>query len=382
MAKLEDLTNGSVVHGLLSGEPVTVVSTKWYGSSSVEVIFKTNHGTTGSQILYREDEPSLDVLEKSLPWSFDVDGNKLRLVSEAYRIHLAHLFDPYLAVHTSAIEPLPHQISAVYEEMLPRLPLRYVLADDPGAGKTIMTGLLLKELIIRGDLKRCLIVSPGNLAEQWQDELFQKFHLRFEILTNDRLESAVTGNIFTEVNFCIARLDKLARNAELQEKLKVTDWDLIVCDEAHKMSATMWGGEVKYTKRYQLGRLLSSITRHFLLLTLEHHPDDRRCRYADRRCRSRRYHRYAQRMDRLQCSCIPDSAGLQLCGHTDELLQLHHRCCVSGSVPPDSRAGCFHRHQPHRPVCLHRAGRTELRHQPLLLRRFPDSWFLQSGGRA
>lgn len=271
MAQLEDLTNGSVVHGLLSGETVTVVSTKWYGSSSVEVIFKTNHGTTGSQILYREDEPSLEILEKSLPWSFDVDGEKQRLVSEAYRIHLAHLFDPYLAVHTSAIEPLPHQISAVYEEMLPRLPLRYVLADDPGAGKTIMTGLLLKELIVRGDLKRCLIVSPGNLAEQWQDELFQKFHLRFEILTNDRLESAVTGNIFTEVNFCIARLDKLARNSELQEKLKVTDWDLIVCDEAHKMSATMWGGEVKYTRRYQLGRLLSGITRHFLLLTATPH---------------------------------------------------------------------------------------------------------------
>lgn len=171
MARLEELSNGSIVEGLLSGEAVTVVSTKWYGSSSMEVFYKTNRGSTGSQILYREDEPSLTVLEKSLPWSFDVGGDKLRLVSEAYRIHLAHLFDPYLAVHTSAIEPLPHQISAVYEEMLPRLPLRYVLADDPGAGKTIMTGLLLKELIIRGDLKRCMIVSPGNLAEQWQDEL-------------------------------------------------------------------------------------------------------------------------------------------------------------------------------------------------------------------
>ena len=207
MAKLEDLSVGSVVNGLLSGEPITVVSTKWYGSSSMEVFYKTNQGTTGSQILYRDDEATLSVLEKSLPWSFDVEGEKLRLVSEAYRIHLAHLFDPYLAVHTSAIEPLPHQISAVYEEMLPRLPLRYVLADDPGAGKTIMTGLLLNELIIRGDLKRCMIVSPGNLAEQWQDELYQKFHLRFEILTNDRLESAVTGNVFTEMNFCIARLD-------------------------------------------------------------------------------------------------------------------------------------------------------------------------------
>lgn len=271
MAKLEDLTVGSVVNGLLSGEPITVVSTKWYGSSSMEVFYKTNQGSTGSQILYRDDEGSLTLLEKSLPWSFDIAGDKMRLVSEAYRIHLAHLFDPYLAVHTSAIEPLPHQISAVYEEMLPRLPLRYVLADDPGAGKTIMTGLLLKELIIRGDLKRCMIVSPGNLAEQWQDELFQKFHLRFEILTNDRLESAVTGNVFTEVNYCIVRLDKLARNAELQEKLKVTDWDLIVCDEAHKMSATMWGGEAKYTKRYQLGRMLSSIARHFLLLTATPH---------------------------------------------------------------------------------------------------------------
>lgn len=271
MAKLEELTVGSVLEGLLPGEPVTVVSTKWYGTGSMDVFYKTHQGKTGSQILYRDDEPSLTVLEKSLPWSFDIPGEQLRLVSEAYRIDLAHLFDPYLAVHTSAIEPLPHQISAVYEEMLPRLPLRFVLADDPGAGKTIMTGLLLKELIIRGDLKRCLIVSPGNLAEQWQDELFSKFHLRFEILTNDRLESAVTGNVFTELNYCIARLDKLSRNEELQRKLAVTDWDLIVCDEAHKMSATMWGGEIKYTKRYQLGKLLSSIARHFLLLTATPH---------------------------------------------------------------------------------------------------------------
>ena len=271
MARLEDLSTGTVVCGVLPSEPVTIVSTKWYGNTSMEVIYKTNQGSTGSQLLFREDEPSLEIAEKSLPWSFDVPGERLRLVSEAYRIHLAHLFDPYLAVHTSAIEPLPHQISAVYEEMLPRLPLRYVLADDPGAGKTIMTGLLIKELMIRGDLRRCLIVSPGNLAEQWQDELYQKFHLRFEILTNDRLESAVTGNIFQEVNCCIARLDKLSRNSELQEKLKVTDWDLIVCDEAHKMSATMWGGEIKYTKRYQLGRMLSGITRHFLLLTATPH---------------------------------------------------------------------------------------------------------------
>lgn len=271
MAKLEELTVGAKVSGLVSNELVQVVAVKWYGSAVLEITFKNSKGYLANQLLYREDEARLSVENSNLPWSFDADGDTVRLASEAYRINLAHIFDPYLAVHTSSIEPLPHQISAVYQEMLPRLPLRYILADDPGAGKTIMTGLLLKELIVRGDLKRCLIVSPGSLSEQWQDELYSKFNLKFEILTNDRLESAVSGNIFEEVNLCIARLDKLSRNEVLQEKLKATEWDLIVVDEAHKMSATVWGGEVKYTKRFQLGRLLSDITRHFLLLTATPH---------------------------------------------------------------------------------------------------------------
>lgn len=271
MPRLEEITAGSQVKGIAAGEPVTVIAVQWYGNAAVEITFKNSKGQLASQIVYREDESQLEILGDHVPWSFDADADRMRLVSEAYRINLAHIFDPYLAVHTSSIEPLPHQISAVYQEMLPRLPLRYILADDPGAGKTIMTGLFIKELIVRGDLKRCLIVTPGNLSEQWQDELYRKFHLRFEILTNDRIESAVSGNIFTEMPFCIARLDKLARNETLQEKLKVTDWDLIVCDEAHKMSATVWGGEIKYTKRFNLGRLLSEITRNFLLLTATPH---------------------------------------------------------------------------------------------------------------
>lgn len=271
MARLEDLTIGARVTGIVGDAPVTVVAVSWFGDLGLEVTVKDDRGQLSSQILYREDGARLAVSGAHLPWSFDADADDLRLASEAYRIHIAHLFDPYLAVHTSAIDPLPHQISAVYQEMLPRLPLRYILADDPGAGKTIMTGLFLKELLIRGDLKRCMIVSPGSLAEQWQDELYRKFNLHFEILTNDRIESAVTGNVFAETNFCIVRLDKLARSEAIQEKLRVTDWDLIVCDEAHKMSATVWGGEVKYTKRFQLGRLLSGLTRHFLLLTATPH---------------------------------------------------------------------------------------------------------------
>lgn len=272
MARLEDITAGASVAGIAgSGRSVQIVAAKWHGTNAMTVTYRLADGTVGEKLLFRDNEQELEVASGSLPWSFDADANLLRLTSEAYRIHLAHIFDPYLAVHTSEVEPLPHQISAVYQEMLPRLPLRFVLADDPGAGKTIMTGLFIKELVIRGALKRCLIVSPGSLAEQWQDELYQKFGLNFEILTNEQFESAVTGNVFLEKNLCIVRLDKLARNEEIQKKLEIAPWDLIVCDEAHKMSASFWGGEVRPTKRHLVGRLLSSIANHFLLLTATPH---------------------------------------------------------------------------------------------------------------
>jgi SNF2 family DNA or RNA helicase len=273
MSKLEALTPNAAVRGILPDGLVTVVTVQWFGSEALELTYKTTAGKVANQLLYRDDEAHLEVVEEGRPWSFDGDGSLFRLVSEALRIRLAHLFDPVLAVHTSVVEPLPHQITAVYEAMLPRQPLRFLLADDPGAGKTIMAGLLIKELIVRGDLQRCLIVCPGSLAEQWQDELYRRFHLPFEILTNDKLEAARTGNWFLETNLVIARLDKLSRNEDVQEKLKAPDcrWDVIVCDEAHKMSATVFGGEIKYTKRYRLGQLLSTLTRHFLLMTATPH---------------------------------------------------------------------------------------------------------------
>lgn len=271
--KLEHLLPGTVVRGILPDALVNVVSVQMFGSEALELTYKTADGKVANELLYRHDEPRLEVVEHGRPWSFDGDGALFRLVSEAQRIRLAHLFDPVLAVHTSVVEPLPHQITAVYQAMLQRQPLRFLLADDPGAGKTIMAGLLIKELIARGDLQRCLIVCPGSLAEQWQDELYRRFHLPFEILTNDKLEAARTGNWFMETNLIIARLDKLSRNEEVQQKLQAPDcrWDLVVCDEAHKMAATVFGGEAKYTKRYRLGQLLSTLTRHFLLMTATPH---------------------------------------------------------------------------------------------------------------
>lgn len=273
MLKLEQLQNNAAIRGIVPDVLVTVVSIQWFGSEALELTYKTASGKVANELLYRHDEPRLELVEEGRPWSFDGDGALFRLVSEAQRIRLAHLFDPVLAVHTSVVDPLPHQITAVYESMLPRQPLRFLLADDPGAGKTIMAGLLIKELIARGDLQRCLIVCPGSLAEQWQDELYRRFHLPFEILTNDKLEAARTGNWFLETNLVIARLDKLSRNEDVQQKLQAPDcrWDLVVCDEAHKMSATVFGGETKYTKRYRLGQLLSTLTRHFLLMTATPH---------------------------------------------------------------------------------------------------------------
>ncbi len=271
MLKLEDIKKDAQIRGIQADEIVRVVQVEPVGNDALTVYYKDSQGRLSEQMLFRSDEGRLDLAEAGRPWAFDAPGEDFKLGLEAYRINLAHLFDPMMAVHTSNVEPLPHQISAVYEAMLPRQPLRFVLADDPGAGKTIMAGLLIRELLMRADAKRILVVSPGSLTEQWQDELLEKFGVQFEVFSREKQEQCASGNYFDEQNQLICRLDQLSRNEEYQEKLKNTEWDLIIVDEAHKLSANYFGSKVNKTKRFLLGELLGSITRHFLLMTATPH---------------------------------------------------------------------------------------------------------------
>lgn len=271
MSTFEEIKPGARIKGLDATGVAEVVSVSRYRADALNLVFRVG-GKVAERLLFRGEETSLEFLAAGRAYAFDADPGLLRLASEAYRIRLAHLFDPYLAVSASQIEALPHQITAVYGEMLPRQPLRFLLADDPGAGKTVMAGLLIKELLIRGDLERCLIVAPGSLVEQWQEEMAEKFSLHFDLLTRDQIEASVTGNPFIEKNRMIMRLDMAARSDELKAKLDAApDWDLIICDEAHRMAASYFGGEVKETQRHKLGKLLGTRARNFLLMSATPH---------------------------------------------------------------------------------------------------------------
>lgn len=268
--RLEDVRAGVRVGGIVPGEPVAIIAATWHGTEAVELTFKKLDGTLVQQVLYRGDESALTpVAGGGRP--FDADGREFKLVAEAQRIKLAGLFDPMLAVATSDVQPLPHQIRAVYGELLPRMPLRFLLADDPGAGKTIMAGLYIKELLLRDDVRSCLIVAPGGLVEQWQDELYFKFGLRFDILTPQLVDANIGSTVFDHHPLLITRMDQLARNTELLDQLRDSHWDLVVVDEAHRMGAHYFGGKVEKTKRFQLGELLGQRTRHLLLMTATPH---------------------------------------------------------------------------------------------------------------
>ncbi len=268
MIKLEDLKPGMRVCGLVPDQVVRLESARGRGERykadfKVRAVYEDEFGELRKQTIVRENEEGL--FEAHVTWAIGDEAELGKLVWEARRIRDAHLFDPWYALHTSDIEPLPHQIVAVYEEMLSRQPLRFLLADDPGAGKTIMAGLLIRELIAREDVRRCLICVPGKLQDQWQRELREKFGLRFSIYAHEPY-----GNPFLDNHRLIVSIDRAKRD-RARTLLQESSWDLVICDEAHKMSATYSGGDISYTARYRLGELLRDITRHFLLMTATPH---------------------------------------------------------------------------------------------------------------
>jgi superfamily II DNA or RNA helicase len=269
--KLEDISPGQNLAGIEPAQVVTVIAALPKGDSAVQIIYRVPDGGIGERLLLRTDESSVSIATVERPFSFEGDGAAFQLACEAKRIDLAFLFDPMLAVHTSNVEPLPHQITAVYESMLPRQPLRFVLADDPGAGKTIMAGLYIRELILRADARRILIVAPGSLVEQWRDELFEKFGLEFSVYSPQLEQATPGGNPFEAHHQLIVRLDQMSRNEDLQEKLCAPGWDLAVFDEAHKLAAHYFGARLETTARFRFAEKVGAVTRHLLLMTATPH---------------------------------------------------------------------------------------------------------------
>ncbi|MEP1122810.1 MAG: helicase-related protein [Ilumatobacter sp.] len=270
MTDLAAIEVGKRYSGIRADAEVTVIVVERNGESSVTVTYRDGEGRLDERVVTADDAANISEVS-SRRWSFDADGAMFRLASEARRMKHAHLADPFAAVDTSNIEPYPHQIDAVYNRFLEQKPLRFLLADDPGAGKTIMSGLLIRELMLRGDVARCLIVAPGSLVEQWQDEMWDKFGLHFDLMSRASVEESRTGNPFLEKNMLVARVDQLARSEELTAKVEQSDWDLIIVDEAHKMSAQRFKDKLNKTKRFALGEVLRDHTRHFLLLSATPH---------------------------------------------------------------------------------------------------------------
>ena len=268
------LRAGQRLRGLIPGQAVTLVAVDHIDAGLCEVFYRDDSGHSDARTITDADIVRLEIASDSdsAP-PFDGDPDEFRLAAEALRIKYAALYDPMVAVNSSDVDPLPHQIRAVYDELLPRIPLRFLLADDPGAGKTIMAGLYLKELILRSDCERAVVVAPGGLVEQWREELAQKFDLRFEVFGRHMVDDAQGRNVFAEHHYLIVRMDQVSRNDGLMEQLSEVSWDAAIVDEAHRMSAhySSWAGEVDETRRFRLGRLLSQTAHNFLLMTATPH---------------------------------------------------------------------------------------------------------------
>jgi hypothetical protein len=265
----DQLKPNVILRGPIFPEPVQVIVAVPMGDAVKVVAKGLRTGQVHEPVLNAEQLARLEASPEKEP--FDGDPHKFRLGIEALRLGLAYEYDPYFSLSIARVDPLPHQLEAVYEHFLKLPRIRFLLADDPGAGKTIMAGLLLKELKIRGLAKRTLIVTPANLSFQWQRELKDKFREHFDVIRSDVLRANYGSNPWQEKNQVITSVSWVSRIDDARESLLRSHWDLIIVDEAHKMSAT---SSDRKTLAYQLGEKLFEMTDHYLLMTATPHKGD------------------------------------------------------------------------------------------------------------
>ena len=263
------IREGQVLTGPLFNEPMRVETVRPNGPDSVEA------GLVGQRTerFRRVTLTSVDIVDLSIAdatWPYDGDGSLLKLGLQAYSLGIAHEFDPYFGLSISRVDPLPHQLEAVYEYFMKLPSVRFLLADDAGAGKTIMAGLLVRELKLRGLAERILVVCPANLAFQWQRELKEKFDQQFLVLKGGDIRDQFGVNQWLSQKQVITSLD-LAKREDILPGLRQVRWDLVIVDEAHRMSAS---DETHKSQRYRLGELLRDSADNLLLLTATPHKGD------------------------------------------------------------------------------------------------------------
>ncbi|MEO0119158.1 MAG: helicase-related protein [candidate division WOR-3 bacterium] len=269
--KFEKLEEGKIVRGPFWKEPIEINKIEKRGGRVRIIGVTVNSREYIDQILSQEDIKKIEIYE--LPLDFSLNGEEAFLAIEATRFRFASLFDPLLAMNVSKIDPLPFQIDAVYGYVLKLPRIRFLIADDPGAGKTIMAGLIIKELKLRKIAKRILIVVPGHLKDQWRREMKEKFQEVFWVVDRNTFNSLYGENPWEMGNQIITSMD-FAKQEDILPSLNSTEWDLVVVDEAHKLAAYRYGEKIEKTERYRLGEVLSKTTNHMLFLTATPHKGD------------------------------------------------------------------------------------------------------------
>lgn len=260
---------GNIVKNLSVSEAVVIDKITKLGSKFSLSYTGVNTNKRASKILDATQIDALEIVSTDGQFNFQGDPEKFILFAEAERINSAYQFDPLFAINCSVVDPLPHQVEAVYKFLLPQPRIRFLLADDTGAGKTIMTGLLLKELLMRHVVERILIVTPGGLTKQWQeDEMGVKFNIPFKLVNREVFSSEPT--VFQTSNHIVASIDFICRE-DIMQVLGKTTWDIVVFDESHKLSAYEYGEKTYKSKRYEAAHVLSKLCEHLLLLTATPH---------------------------------------------------------------------------------------------------------------